>query len=389
LNYYRELLQQSSRVEPFRRAIQSVVGPDDRVLEVGAGIGTYSFFAADAGAARVWAVEGAPIIHVAETIAKLNGYAGRVEFLRGWVPDVPIPERATVLIYEDFPSRLIDAPTFRLLGKLRERYLSPDAVFVPGRARLLAVPVHLDSSVVQALTPLGGADDVLYGVDWAPSREYVINSVHRVTVPPDSVTQIPAVFSDISLSVQPAVEDIGGAASWTYQQETIVNGLVYWFDLELVPGEWISNAPGALPGSWRQLFLPLDPPLVVPAGGSLRAGVKPERLTDGAPGWLSWWANAGGSDVRGHEFAGNPASFADLYGESPDAKPRLSERGQIEARVLQLVDGERSVSDIAADLRTTFDGLTLAEAEQLVVGALHGKTLMSKLTDVAQGFPRP
>ena len=190
MNYYRELLQQSSRVEPFRRAIQSVVGPDDRVLEVGAGLGTYSFFAADAGAARVWAVEGAPIIHVAETIAKLNGYAGRVEFLRGWVPDVPIPERATVLIYEDFPSRLIDAPTFRLLGKLRERYLTPDAVFVPGRARLLAVPVHLESSVVQALPPLGGADDVLYGVDWAPSREYVINSVHRVTVPPDSVTQI-------------------------------------------------------------------------------------------------------------------------------------------------------------------------------------------------------
>ena len=314
MNYYRELLQQSSRVEPFRRAIQSVVGPDDRVLEVGAGIGTYSFFAADAGAARVWAVEGAPIIHVAETIAKLNGYAGRVEFLRGWVPDVPIPERATVLIYEDFPSRLIDAPTFRLLGTLRERYLTPDAVFVPGCARLLAVPVHLESSLIQALTPLGGADDVLYGVDWAPSREYVINSVHRVTVPPDAVTQIPAVLSDISLSVQPAVEDIGGAASWTYQQETIVNGLVYWFDLELVPGEWISNAPGALPGSWRQLFLPLDPPLVVPAGGSLRAGVKPERLTDGAPGWLSWWANAGGSDVRGHEFAGNAASFADLYG---------------------------------------------------------------------------
>ena len=255
-------------------------------------------------------------------------------------------------------------------------------MFVPGRARLLAVPVHLESSLIQALTPLGGADDVLYGVDWAPSREYVINSVHRVTVPPDAVTQIPAVFSDISLSVQPAVEDIGGAASWTYQQETIVNGLVYWFDLELVPGEWISNAPGALPGSWRQLFLPLDPPVVVPAGGSLRAGVKPERLTDGAPGWLSWWANAGGSDVRGHEFAGNAASFADLYGESPDAKPRLSERGQIEARVLQLVDGERSVSDIAADLKATFDGLTLAEAEQLVIRALHGKTQILRLSDV-------
>ena len=112
MNYYRELLRQSSRIEPFRRAIHSAVGPDDRVLEVGAGLGTYSFFAADAGAARVWAVEGEPIVHVAETVAKLNGYAGKVEFVRGWIPDVPLPERATVLIYEDFPARLLDAPTF-------------------------------------------------------------------------------------------------------------------------------------------------------------------------------------------------------------------------------------------------------------------------------------
>ncbi len=114
----------------------------------------------------------------------------------------------------------------------------------------------------------------------------------------------------------------------------------------------------------------------------MTAGVKPERLSDGAPGWLSWWAKAGENEVRGHEFASNPASFADLYQESPDAKPRLSKRGRVEAKALQLVDGERSVREIAADLRATFDGLTEAEAVQLVVGALQGKTQKPKLADV-------
>jgi hypothetical protein len=382
LNYYRELLRQTSRVEPFRRALQSVVRPDDRVLEVGAGLGTYSFFAANAGAARVWAVEGAPIVHVAETVARLNGYAGKVEFLRGWVPDVPLPERATVLIYEDFPSRLIDARTYRLLGKLRELYLTPDARFVPHRARLLAVPVSLESELVRSLAPLGGGDEILYGVDWAATREYVVNTVHHLTVPPDAVTRAPAVLADISLGDLPTVEDLGGKASWTYHHETTINGLAYWFDLELVPGEWISNAPGALPGSWRQLFLPLDPPLVVPAGQSLTAGVKPERLKDGAPGWLSWWTEVGGAKVRGHEFASSPASFADLYQESPDAVPNLNERGRIMATALQLVDGERSVSDIAVALQATYDGLSEAEAVRLVIGALDGKTQRPTLSDV-------
>ena len=386
MNYYRELLRQKSRIEPFRRAISAVVGPDDRVLEVGAGLGTYSFFAADAGAARVWAVEGAPIIHVAETVARLNGYAEKVEFVRGWLPDVPLPERATVLIFEDFPSRLMDAPTFRLLRKLREQYLTPDARVVPERARMLATPVNLPLDLVQSLEPLGVAGDVLYGVDWAPTRDYVVNTVHRLAVPPDAVTQAPAVLADVPLNTEPTVEDLGGTASWTYQQETTVNGLVYWFDLELVPGELVSNAPGALPGAWRQLFLPLDPPLVVLAGDSLTAEIKPERLRGGAPGWLSWSATASGSEVRGHEFAANAASFADLYQESPDAIPRLSERGRVEAGVLQLADGKRSMSQIAAELMARMDGLSEAEALRLVLETLKGKTQQPTLSDVIQNY---
>lgn len=386
MNYYRDLLRQGSRIEPFRRALRSVVGPGDRVLEVGTGLGTYAFFAADAGAARVWAVEGSPIVHVAETIAKLNGYAGRVEFFRGWVPDVPLPDRATILIFEDFPSRLLDAPTYRLLGKLLESYLTPEARFVPWRARLFAVPVDIGHHFVHALAPLGRTDDdILYGVDWAPTRDYVVNTVHRVSVPAEASIQTPATLGDIFFGNLPTVDKIGGVATWTYPEETAVNGLVYWFDLELVPGEWISNAPGAIPGSWGQLFLPLDPPLVVPAGESLTAGIKPERLSDGAPGWLSWWANAGGCEAGGHEFSSTPASFADLYRESPDAVPRLNRRGAIESMALRLVDGKRSVSEIAAELTTAFDGLSKAEAVRLVIAALQGSTEMPVLSDIGGG----
>ncbi|MGD2175984.1 MAG: 50S ribosomal protein L11 methyltransferase, partial [Candidatus Brocadiaceae bacterium] len=60
VKYYRDLLGDRERIEAFRRAIQRAVQPGDRVLDVGTGLGTFAFFAADAGASVVWAVDGDP-----------------------------------------------------------------------------------------------------------------------------------------------------------------------------------------------------------------------------------------------------------------------------------------------------------------------------------------
>ena len=121
MDYYRGMLIQARRIEAFRRCLSSVVQPGDRVLEIGSGLGTYAFFAADAGATKVWAVEGAAVVNVAKTLARVNEYTDRVEFIRGWFPGVEIPERVDVLIFEDYPSRLLDAWTFDFFSKISSK----------------------------------------------------------------------------------------------------------------------------------------------------------------------------------------------------------------------------------------------------------------------------
>lgn len=370
LLYYRQLLRQSPRIEAFRRAIRRSVRPGDSVLEIGSGLGTFAFFAADAGAARVWAVDGHPVIHVARTIARLNGYAGRATFLRGWLPDVVPEQPADLVIFEDFPARLLDARTWRLLRDVRRAALAPSARFIPAGAELFVAPVSSEE-LLRELTLDG--EPPLHGLDWSAGRESVANTPHRLNVPREALLHAGARVGCVEFARGVAASQLGGVSEISVDRAATMHGLAYWFELDLGGGERLSNAPGETPGSWGHLFLPVDPPLALGAGERLRMSVRAEALPDGAPGWLAWEATAPAGTRRGHEFLGTPMSLGDLIHGSPDAIPELNSAGRLALRILSLTNGRRSVSDIAHTLVSDRPNLSLAEAEQLVIAYLTGR----------------
>ncbi len=370
--YYRNLLTQQTRIEAFRAALRRVIRPGDRVLEIGTGVGTFAFFAADAGAGRVWAVDGDPIVHVAKSVARRNDYADRIEWIRGWLPDVKLPEPADVVVFEDFPSRLLDTRVFQLLADLHARYAAPACRFVPAAARFWVAPVSSESLHTE-IAPFGPSEQA-YGIRWDSVREYVANAPLQVAIPPDALAGPPAPLSALRFATPPNVAALRGRAAWTLDRATAVHGLAYWFDLELAEGITLSNGPGADPGSWGHLFLPCDPPLPVAAGARLAAEVGPDVLAGGAPGWLGWTVAAGTAERRGHEFASVPAALADLAAVSPEGTPHLSRRAQLEAVVLHLTDGRRTVASIAAGLRASYPEIGADEALRLVGETLRNRT---------------
>lgn len=371
LPYYRALLAQSERIEAFRAALSATVRPGDRVLDVGAGLGTFAFFAAAAGAARVWAVDGDPIVHVARRLAVANGLGDRVETIRGWIPDVVLPEPADVVIFEDFPPRGVDVRVFAVLRDVHARYAAAGVRVVPARLRFHLAPVAA-AGVRDLLAPRGFGDEA-YGLRWAPIRASLEATPLAVTIPPEALAGQPRQVGQLPLDVPPCLAALGGQAAWALEAPAIIGGLAYWFDLELAPGISLSNAPGATPGSWGHLLLPLTPPLAVASGETLRVAVGPEPLPDGVPGWLRWEGAAGGQVVRGHEFAAAPTALGDLLVGSPDGIPELTPRGRLEALVLGLTDGCRTVAQIAEALRQSYRGMAAAEAERLVARVLAGR----------------
>jgi protein arginine N-methyltransferase 1 len=370
VKYYRELLTQDQRIEAFRRAIHRAVRPGDRVLDIGAGLGTFAFFAADAGAGEVWAVDGDPIIHVARTVARLNRLAERIRFERGWIPDVELPGPAQVVVFEDFSPRLVDQRFFRLHTAVRSRYAAAGARFVPEGATVRAAPVGGPELLAAAGAWPDG--ETRYGIDWSATREYVMNSPVTNAVRSEALAADPVVVARVSFDRELVVEP-PTPVQWISTRSGPVHGLAYWFDLEFGAGEVLSNRPGGVPASWGHLYLPIDPPLPVTSGDVLEGWAGPERLQLGLPGWLSWGLRAGGRERRGHEFCGAPASVTDLLGASPGSVPRLTSVGRRTAEILRLADGSTTLADIADRLVERNPGMTRAEALHLAFDALRGK----------------
>lgn len=326
LDYYAGLLTYRSRIEGFRAGIDAAVEEGDRVLDLGTGLGTFAHFAVRAGAGRVWAVDADPVVHVARTVARASGLSDRVEFVRGRIPELTLPEPIDVLVFEDLPPRLLDDRTYRLLGRVAGEILAPGARIVPGAARLGLAPVR-SSRVRSRLFPLdpsgggtGAGDGDRYGVDWSPTREYLANQPRRLFLAPEELAAEPVRGGRLPLLPPPRAELLEVGGRWSLAEAGPIHALALWFELEVAEGRWMGNGPGADTQPWGQVVLPLDPPVPVPAGGGLVARVAPESFPDGAPGWLTWRASWEGDTATGHEFAAYPAALEDLYpGGGPPA----------------------------------------------------------------------
>ena len=139
---HRTMICDRVRTGAFRRAIDSVVRPGDIVLDVGAGSGILSVFAARAGAARVYAVERTSAAVLAQELAAANGVAEIVQVIHGDVTDLEPPERVDVIVSEWLGGFGIDEGMLVPVIVARDRWLKPGGVMIPRLVTAWAALVH-------------------------------------------------------------------------------------------------------------------------------------------------------------------------------------------------------------------------------------------------------
>ena len=146
IHYHYQMLDQEQRIGNFEKAIAYAVKPGMKVVELGGGTGVLSFFAARAGASKVWCVERIP--HVAQAAKKFiasNHMANQFEVIECDANAFLPPEPVDVVICEMLHTAMLREKQLAVIDGFKKRYIAkfggPLPRFIPEAAVMAMQPV--------------------------------------------------------------------------------------------------------------------------------------------------------------------------------------------------------------------------------------------------------
>lgn len=269
-SWYLPMIVDAPRNAAYRDALALRLAEraDAAVLDIGGGCGLLSLMAAQLGARRVDAceVDGA-LARIAGRVADANAGGDRVHVINKdcrhlTVPD-DLPAKADLAVFELFDCSLIGEGVLHFLAYAREHLLASDAVYLPmaGRVRAMLVEYRIDR--------IWDIDaNILNPYRFSP--EFINVDADRIAHRPLSEPFDVFAFDFASASPEPqeCQIDLTAVAGGT------AGAVLFWFDLQLTPDQWLSNAPDA-PARfhWKQA-LQFLPEVQVRAGMSLPLTAK-------------------------------------------------------------------------------------------------------------------
>lgn len=255
---HRAMLADRVRNQAFWQAIRASVKPGDIVVDVGAGTGILSAWAARAGARRVYAIERASVAHQARLLLHTAGLDDRVHLIQADVRNVRIPEQADVIVSEWLGTFGVDENLLPILLAARDRWLKPDGRLLPAVVTAWLAPVEVDlaAAVVRGHCALSTSQ-----VGWFHTG-LPLGSLLAAGKPmwTTDVRTIPAEAARLPFR---------GSLRLVVERPGNFTGLTAWFEADFGNGISLNNAPGAPETHWGQLVFPLHEPIDVRPGDAL------------------------------------------------------------------------------------------------------------------------
>ncbi|TKW36434.1 hypothetical protein SEVIR_2G439800v4 [Setaria viridis] len=283
-HYYGQLLHQQNMLQDFvRTGTYYAAVMENRsdfegrvVVDVGAGSGILSLFAAQAGAKHVYAVEASEMAEHAQRLISGNPSLGqRITVIKGKVEEVELPEKVDILISEPMGTLLVNERMLESYVIARDRFLAPDGKMFPTTGRIHMAPFSDEYLYVEmANKALFWQQHNFFGVDLTPlhgsafqgyfSQPVVDAFDPRLLISPPTYHTL-----DFTSMKEEELYEIDIPLSFVASVGTRVHGLACWFDV-LFNGStvqrWLTTAPGSPTTHWYQLRCVLSQPLYVMAG---------------------------------------------------------------------------------------------------------------------------
>jgi predicted RNA methylase len=244
------------------------------VLDIGAGSGILSLFAARAGARFVYSVECTPIAAVAAEIIRDNGYADRIVLHHTRLESAEIPEKVDIIVsewmgYALFFERML---TSVLIG--RDKYLKPGGLMVPSHSRLYFAAGESSQYRAEMIDYW----DSVYGFDFRAMKKHSISEAIVDDCTPDQVITDSVVISELDLHTCPVDSSFFTCPfTLTVLQQKTFDGFVTWFDVffnDMPAKQTLSTSPTATSTHWKQTWFMLDSAIPVSISDVISGYVK-------------------------------------------------------------------------------------------------------------------
>ena len=275
--------------------------------------------------------------------------AGRIEFIQEISTSVTLPERANLIIsdlrsilplFESHLSSIMDA---------RQRLLAPGGVLIPQKDHMYCAIVEASKIYQSFNSPW---QDQPYQLNFQAPLKYVLNSWIKAKLEPEQLLSDPQSWASLDYRIL-TQENFKGEVSLTILRDGRAHGLGLWFDTELIEGVGFSNAPGQPQLIYGQAFFPFLAPLDVHKGDVLQVHMRADLvgrdyewtwktrcLPGGKTGKESW-------DFEQSTFLSVPVSLNHLKRIAAGYTPNLSEEGLATRFMLDLMDGNTPLQEIA------------------------------------------
>ncbi|EAY18374.1 arginine N-methyltransferase, putative [Trichomonas vaginalis G3] len=247
---------------------------DKIVVDVGAGTGILSLFAAQAGAKKVYAIECTEIANIAEKIIKDNNFENIITIVRGRANEITLPEKVDIIISEWMGYSLYYEVMLPAVLNIRDRYLKPDGKILPSHANLY---LNIVENPEFRYTKLNSWESI-YDLNFTSFKDFIISRPYIDYVDKSMVASQDSLIS--SINIRDCTEkDIFFESSFKFvlSRNVLMDGFTTWFDalfLDCKNQIKLSTSPYTKETHWKSTIFYLNDPIELQTGDIIEGLIK-------------------------------------------------------------------------------------------------------------------
>ncbi|XP_038027059.1 histone-arginine methyltransferase CARM1 isoform X4 [Anas platyrhynchos] len=247
------------------------------VLDVGSGLGILSFFAVQAGARKVYAVDASSVTKYAELLVRSNNLSDKITILTGKIEEISLPESVDVVISEPMGYLLFNE---RMLESYlhSKKWLKSNGMMFPTFSEIHLAPFSDEQLYTEYYSRANfWYQECFYGINLSSLRSTAVEEYFRQPVVDTFDMRIlMAQTVKYTINFKEAVEEdlrrVEIPFVFQMMQSGLIHGLAFWFDVAFVGSlvtVWLSTAPTEPLTHWYQVRCLLQTPLFAKEGETL------------------------------------------------------------------------------------------------------------------------